>query len=368
MWHCSWCFTQHSASPQPSYKAGVLLTPLSRWGRGRDRLSKLQLRPRWSGSSVHTLNQIGMKTVIVQWMNSPYQQLLSLWNILYCMNSICSYSKEKRHISSFTCRSRWQKLLLPFKPLKLRWAYPHFTIKSVLTTQVFQSHTAKAKSLGAISEFLWFPLINSAFRKAPGEMDTHGGESSPVKTAQPWWLSRTFPTLEGLGTVKSLSRAAAVWSTMPENQASPGVPVLPVPSVQHSLHLEGQPSSHRQADVISKPLLVPAPSTPSSQHLDIWEALKTSAKSAGVGGRNPHLGGGQPWAPSSLLFHLSDLARLLEQSHQLRIITESLHHPTRGQATDTFKTWALSGCLQSNGWQLIETSLMWAVQQSAIQL
>lgn len=65
-------------------------------------------------------------------------------------------------------------------------------MKSVLTTQVFKSHTGKVKSLGAISEFLWFPLINSAFSKAPGEMDTCRGESRPMKTAEPWWLSRTL--------------------------------------------------------------------------------------------------------------------------------------------------------------------------------
>ena len=291
MRHCSWCFTQHSASPQPSYKAGVLLTPLSRWGRGTDRLSKLQLRPRWSGSSVHTLNKIGMKTVIVQWMNSPYQQLLSLWNILYCITSISSYSKEKCHISSFTCRSTWQKLLLPFKPLELSvWTYPHFTIKSVLTTQVFKSHTGKAKSLGAISEFLWFPLINSAFRKAPREMDTRGGGSRSMKTAEPWWLSRTLSTPGGPGDCEVSTQSCSCMKYHAWESGKPSIPVSPVPSIQHCLHLEGRPSSHWQANVISKPLLVPllvpAPNTPSSQHWTSGKLLKHQP--AGVRGRNPH--------------------------------------------------------------------------------
>ena len=275
MRHGSWCFTQHSASPQPSYKAGVLLTPLSRWGRGTDRLSKLQLRPRWSGSGVYTLNQIGMKTVIVQWINSPYQQLLSLWNILYYMTSVSSYSKEKHHISSFTySRSPWQKLLLPFKPLELSfWTYPHFTIKSVLTTQVFKSHTGKAKSLGAISEFLWFLLINSAFRKAPGEMDTRGGGSHPMRTQDCWALVAFQDTPD-------TRRALGLWGLYPELQLYE-VPRLRIRRAQvsqsHLCHPSSTVSIWRAGPPhISRPMssqslswcLLPAPHRPSTGHLE----------------------------------------------------------------------------------------------------
>ena len=58
------------------------------------------------------------------------------------------------------------QLLFHFKLLELSvWSYPHRKIKSVLTMQLFKPHAAKVKSLGTVSEFLWFPLVNSAIRR-----------------------------------------------------------------------------------------------------------------------------------------------------------------------------------------------------------
>ena len=68
--HCSWCFTHHLTTSQQPYKVGILLPPLYRWGGGTEKWSKLQLEPRWSGSRVHTLNQLGIKK-IVKGINSP---------------------------------------------------------------------------------------------------------------------------------------------------------------------------------------------------------------------------------------------------------------------------------------------------------
>ena len=82
------------------------------------------------------------------------------------------------------------------------------------------------------------------------------------------------------------------------------------------------------------------------------EALKTSAESSRSGRQKPTLRGGQPCVPSSRLFHLADLPEPLEQSHRLWVLTEDRHHPTRGRATGASGAWALSGCLQGEGWQL----------------
>ena len=157
--HCSPCFTHHSASPQQQPdKVGVLLPPFYRWGRGTGGAQVVWLQ-RPCSQPIRNENSI---------CRANEQPLVAIF-IIKDQAILCDFN--------FLLFQRWAPFpifkfhlqipsLLQFKPLELSvWGDPHFTIKSVLTTQHFKFLTAKAKSLGAISEFLWFPLVNSAFRR-----------------------------------------------------------------------------------------------------------------------------------------------------------------------------------------------------------